>query len=129
MRFMTVLSGLSASLLASITASAAVAQDALSGLEIVGRPTDGKMGFQPAATEVARDLQGLDHMLLIVTTVIVVFVTALMLYAIVRFNKRANPTPAKFTHNSPLEVAWTIIPIVVLVVIGAFSLPVLFKQQ
>lgn len=129
MRFMTVLSGLSATLMASIAASAATAQDALSGLEVVGRPIDGKMGFQPAATEVARDLQGLDQMLLVITTVIVVFVTGLMLYAIVRFNKRANPTPAKFTHNSPLEIAWTLVPIIVLVVIGAFSLPVLFKQQ
>ncbi|MGH1331469.1 MAG: cytochrome c oxidase subunit II [Paracoccaceae bacterium] len=129
MRFMTVLSGLSASLLASITASAAVAQDALSGLEIIGRPIDGKMGFQPAATELARDLQDLDHMILIIISVIVVFVTCLMLYAILRFNKRANPTPATFTHNSPVEVAWTVLPIIVLVFIGAFSLPVLFKQQ
>jgi len=50
-------------------------------------------------------------------------------WVVVRFNRKANPTPATFTHNSPLEVAWTIIPVVVLVFIGAFSLPVLFKQQ
>jgi cytochrome c oxidase subunit 2 len=56
-------------------------------------------------------------------------VTGLLIYTILRFNRRANPTPARFTHNSPLEVAWTIIPIVILVFIGAFSLPVLFKQQ
>jgi cytochrome c oxidase subunit 2 len=48
---------------------------------------------------------------------------------IVRFNSRANPTPARFTHNTPLEVAWTLIPIVILVFIGSFSLPILFKQQ
>jgi cytochrome c oxidase subunit II len=59
----------------------------------------------------------------------VIFVTALMIYVIVRYNRRANPTPARFTHNSPLEVAWTLIPVVILVVIGAFSLPVLFKEQ
>ena len=68
-------------------------------------------------------------MVLIIITAISLFVTALLAYAIVRFNRRANPNPASFTHNSPLEVAWTIIPIVVLVFIGAFSLPVLFKQQ
>jgi cytochrome c oxidase subunit 2 len=49
--------------------------------------------------------------------------------AILRFNQRANPTPAKFTHNTPVEVAWTLGPVVILVIIGAFSLPVLFKQQ
>jgi len=47
----------------------------------------------------------------------------------VRYNQRRNPTPARFTHNSPLEVTWTIVPIVILVVIGAFSLPVLFEEQ
>ena len=48
---------------------------------------------------------------------------------ILRYNARSNPKPATFTHNSPLEVTWTVVPIVILVFIGAFSLPVLFKQQ
>ena len=48
---------------------------------------------------------------------------------ILRFNSRVNPMPRKFTHNTPVEVAWTLIPVLVLVVIGAFSLPVLFNQQ
>lgn len=87
------------------------------------------MGFQPAATELASGLQGLDHMILIIITVITIFVTALLAIVIVRFNKRANPTPARFTHNTPLEVAWTLIPVLVLVFIGSFSLPELFKQQ
>ena len=54
---------------------------------------------------------------------------ALLAYAVVRFNAKKNPNPKSFTHNSPLEIAWTLGPIVILVVIGAFSLPVLFKQQ
>ncbi len=87
------------------------------------------MGFQPSATEGARDLVWLDTMILYIITAIVVFVTLLLLIVIVRYNSRANPTPARFTHNSPLEVAWTVIPIVILVFIGAFSLPVLFKDQ
>lgn len=89
----------------------------------------GGIGFQPAATELARDLHWLDNMVLVIITVISLFVTVLLAFAIVRFNRRANPNPATFTHNSPIEVAWTIIPIVILVFIGAFSLPVLFKQQ
>lgn len=107
------------------TAGAAQAQT----LETIGRPVDGKMGFQPAATELARDIHNLDHMLLIIITVITIFVTGLLIAVMVRYNRRANPNPAKFTHNSPLEVGWTVVPILILVFIGAFSLPVLFKQQ
>jgi cytochrome c oxidase subunit 2 len=103
----------------------ALAQDQL---EVIGRPVPQGTGFQPAATELARDLQGLDHMLLIIITAIVIFVTALLVIVMVRYNRKANPTPKTFTHNSPLEVAWTIVPILILVFIGAFSLPVLFKQ-
>lgn len=110
-------------LLAAFTALPAMAD------EIVGVPTQGGLGFQPAATELARDLQWLDAMILYIITAIVLFVTALLVYAVVRFNRRANPNPASFTHNSPVEVAWTVIPILVLVVIGAWSLPILFKQQ
>ncbi len=98
-------------------------------LEIVGQPVDGAIGFQPAATELAVDLQWLDHMILYIITAIVIFVTGLLIYVMIRYNRRTNPTPARFTHNSPLEVAWTLVPIVILVFIGAFSLPILFKQQ
>jgi cytochrome c oxidase subunit 2 len=113
-------------LVAALAALPAMAQE---GLEIVGKPIDQKMGFQPAATELARDLQWLDGMILYIITAIVIFVCALLAIVIVRYNRRANPNPASFTHNSPVEVAWTIIPILILVFIGAFSLPVLFKQQ
>ena len=108
------------------TIGTAKAQEAL---ETIGRPVDGLMGFQPAATELARDIHSLDHMLLIIITVISVFVTGLLALVAVRYNRKANANPASFTHNSPLEVAWTVVPILILVFIGAFSLPVLFKQQ
>lgn len=98
-------------------------------LEKVGHPVSGGMGFQPAATELARDLQGLEHLMLVIIAAIVVLVTALLIWCILRFNHRANPSPAAFTHNAPLEIAWTLVPVLILFVIGAFSLPVLFKQQ
>ncbi|MDG1738237.1 MAG: cytochrome c oxidase subunit II [Paracoccaceae bacterium] len=122
MRLLTTLLGLAATLMAL----PATAQE---GLEIIGKPTDRGLGFQPAATELARLFQRLDGMVLVIITIISVFVIGLVIYALVRFNRRANPTPATFTHNSPLEVAWTIIPIIILIFIGTFSLPVLFKQQ
>lgn len=112
-----------------LLAGTAYAQTAIEDLEIVGAPTLGATGFQPAATELARDLQWLDGMLLVICAVITLFVTGLLAWVILRYNAKSNPKPATFTHNSPLEVAWTIVPIVILVFIGAFSLPVLFKQQ
>lgn len=125
MRLLTSFGGATAGVLATVLGGAASAQD----LEIVGRPHDKLMGFQPAATELARDLQGLDHMILLIITVITVFVTGLLIWVMIRYNRSRNPNPATFTHNSPLEVAWTVVPILILVFIGAFSLPVLFKQQ
>ncbi len=102
---------------------------AQSSLELVGRPVDKLTGFQPAVTPSAHDLQALDHMLNIIMGTIVVFVTVLLIWCMVRYNRRANPTPATFTHNTPIEITWTVVPIMILVFIGAFSLPVLFEEQ
>ncbi|MGR3291621.1 MAG: cytochrome c oxidase subunit II [Paracoccaceae bacterium] len=129
MRVLTRLSAFWAFVIATISAGFATAQDGISGLEIVGKPIPGGMGFQPAVTELARDMQWLDGFVLIIVTVISVFVTLLMLYVIYRFNSKSNPVPARFTHNTIIEVAWTIVPIVILVFIGAYSMQVLFKQQ
>ena len=123
MRFLT---ALPATLTAfTMSAGATLAQ----GLEIIGQPLPGGIAFQPAATELARDIDWLDHFVFVIITVITLFVTGLLLWCAWRFNEKRNPKPATFTHNSPLEIAWTLVPIVILVVIGAFSLPVLFKQQ
>jgi cytochrome c oxidase subunit 2 len=114
---------------AVLVAGAARAQTAMADLPIVGQPVDGATGFQPAVTSVARDLQWLDGMINVIIILITIFVTALLIWVMVRYNAKRNPKPASFTHNSPLEIAWTIVPIVILVFIGAFSLPILFKQQ
>lgn len=129
MRFATFLSGLGASFASSLIAASAWAQDGITGLETVGKPLPEGMGFQPPATELARDQQWLDHMLLWLCIAVVALVTALLVIVILRFNSRANPTPAKFSHNTPVEVTWTLVPVLILVVLGSFSLPTLFKQQ
>lgn len=131
MRFATSLSGLGAAFSAWLFAGAAMAQQTptIQGLDVVGRPLPGGTGFQPAATELARDTFWLDGMLMYIIVAITAFVSVLLLWVILRFNARRNPVPAKFTHNSPLEITWTVVPILILVFIGAFSLPVLFKQQ
>jgi len=129
MRLTTIATSLWASAGLILAGATASAQDVNQELEIIGQPTYGATGFQPASTELARDLQWLDGMLLVIITIITLFVTGLLAWVVIRFNRKSNPTPSTFTHNSPLEVAWTIIPVVILVFIGAFSLPVLFKQQ
>ncbi len=98
-------------------------------LETIGAPIPAGTAHQPAATEIARDLQWLDYMINNIMFVIVGFVTLLLVVIAIKFNRKSNPTPATFTHNSPLEVAWTILPILILIFIGSFSLPALFKQQ
>ncbi len=126
MRLSTVISGIAAAGMTTLVAGQVRAQQAL---EIIGQPLPGGIDFQPSATELKHDIVWLDTMINYIIGAIVIFVTGLLIYTMVRFNRKANPTPARFTHNSPLEVAWTLIPIVILVFIGAFSLPILFKQQ
>ncbi|OIQ27429.1 MAG: cytochrome c oxidase subunit II [Alphaproteobacteria bacterium MedPE-SWcel] len=111
---------------AALTSLPAMAQE---GLETIGKPTDGHLGFQPAGSELAEGIHKLDYMLLIIITVICVFVAGLMIYAIIRFNRRANPEAASFTHHTPIEIAWTVVPIIILIFIGSFSLPELLRQQ
>lgn len=127
MKHLLTLSGL----LTSFAALPALAQESLriDGLEIIGQPVDGKMGFQPGVTRLANDIHDLDYLILVIITLITVFVTGLILWVAFRYNKKRNPTPASFTHHTPVEIAWTIVPIVILVLIGAYSLPILFRQQ
>jgi cytochrome c oxidase subunit 2 len=122
---------LGASLATAMGVGAAIAQTASlrEGLEIIGAPEPGAMGFQPGVTALAQDIRALDTFLLAIMTAIVLLVTALLIWTVLRHNAKANPTPATFTHNTKIEVTWTVVPLLILVVIGAFSLPVLFRQQ
>ncbi|SFP04884.1 cytochrome c oxidase subunit II [Tranquillimonas alkanivorans] len=129
MRFNTSLKGLAAAAFVSLAGQGAMAQDAMNELPIIGKPDYGATGFQPAATDLAADLQALDGLVLIIITAIVLFVSGLLVAVLVRYNRKRNPVPARFTHNTPIEVTWTLVPILILLFIGAFSLPVLFDQQ
>jgi len=123
------MNGAVAAVTATLATGAAVAQTAPEGLEIIGAPEAGGTGFQPAATNLAEQIHFLDNLLLWISAIIVVFVCGLLAWVILRHNARSNPTPASFSHNTPIEVTWTLVPLAILVFIGAFSLPVLFNQQ
>jgi cytochrome c oxidase subunit 2 len=95
---------------------------------VVG-PEDRAIGLQPAATEIAADIAQFHDLLLWIITAVTLFVLALLIYVVARYNKAANPTPRKFTHNLTVEVIWTIIPVLILVGISIFSFPLLFKEE
>lgn len=97
-------------------------------LPVIGAPVPGGINYQPAATELARDTHWLSNWVHSLMAVIVVFVTGLIGYVVVRFNRKRNPLAASFTHNTKIEIAWTLVPVLLLILIGSFSLPILFKQ-
>lgn len=97
----------------------------LSGIAFASEPKAWQMTFQPAATEVMENIEWLHDFLMIIMFSVVAFVMFLLAYVCIRFNAKANPVPNKFTHNVFIEVLWTFIPIVLLVVIAIPSFKIL----
>jgi cytochrome c oxidase subunit II len=93
-----------------------------------GRPSDWQMSFQQSATAVMDDIVRFHTGLLYTIIAITAFVLALLLIVMVRFNARSNPTPSRTTHNTVIEVAWTGIPVLILVAIAIPSFKLLFLQ-
>ncbi|HWA62764.1 MAG TPA: cytochrome c oxidase subunit II, partial [Caulobacteraceae bacterium] len=106
----------------------AVAGQALA--DTLGQPTPGGIGLQPAGSEIRREAMFFHNdILLPIITFIALFVLALLIIVILRFNKRANPTPARWSHNTPIEILWTVTPVLILMVIAIFSFRLLFKEH
>jgi cytochrome c oxidase subunit 2 len=93
-----------------------------------GLPTPWEMSMQGMVTEVGRDVSTFHTYLVWLITVICVFVLALILIIVVRFNETKNPVPSRTTHNTLLEVAWTILPVLILVAIAIPSFRLLRLQ-
>ncbi|HEX9809327.1 MAG TPA: cytochrome c oxidase subunit II [Alphaproteobacteria bacterium] len=85
-----------------------------------------QLGLQPAATPVAERIHDFHDLLLVITIAIVVFVSLLLAWVMIRFNARANPTPSRTTHNTFVEVLWTVVPVMILVVIAIPSFRLLY---
>lgn len=100
------------------------------GAAFADQPVDKGLGLQPPVTTVMKDIVVFhDWILMPIITAISIFVAALLLYCVVRFNKKANPVADKFTHNTAIEVVWTLIPVLILVFISIFSFPLLYKAD
>jgi cytochrome c oxidase subunit 2 len=94
-----------------------------------GQPSPWQLGFQHAATPVMENIVWFHDFLLWLMTAITLFVLVLLVIVFVRFNARANPTPSRTTHNTVLEVAWTLVPVIILVSIAVPSFKLLFLEQ
>jgi len=94
----------------------------------LGEPTPWQMGFQQSAAPTMDDIVWFHNFVLWIIIAITIFVLALLLIVIRKFNARANPAPSRTTHNTLIEVAWTVIPVMILVVIAIPSFRILFVQ-
>jgi len=90
--------------------------------KVVGMAKPWQVYFQDAQSPVAQEIHKLHDLVFVIICVITVFVTLLLIYVCIRFRRKANPVPQSFTHNSTVEIIWTVIPILILVAIGIPSI-------
>ena len=97
---------------------------------LLGQPTPGGIGLQPAASPLKHSVIFFhDDILMPIITAITLLVLGLLIYVCVRFNKRANPTPSNFTHNTSVEIVWTAAPVLILMFIAIFSFRLLYAYH
>jgi cytochrome c oxidase subunit 2 len=107
-----------------VLAGQAVAQ------ELVGQPTPGAIGLQTGVTPLRHDAQHFHNVILLPMCVgISLLVLVLLLICILRYNRKANPVPARWSHNTKLEVVWTLVPVLILAIIAIFSFRLLIKYH
>ena len=113
-----------------IALSALVALAPGLALAAAGHPIAGQIGFQDSVTPVMDEIEVFHNdMLIWIVSAIVLLVLALLVVIMVRFNSRTNPVPAKFTHNTLIEIIWTVLPVVILVIIAIPSFGILTDQE
>jgi len=127
--------GVAASAMAVLFAAPAFASDELAvqhapGGDMIGQPTPGAIDLQPGVTPLREDAIFFhNYILLPIITLITLLVLGLLVWVVVRYNRKANPTPARFTHNTLVEVIWTVFPVLILVAISIFSFKLLFAYH
>lgn len=121
MRFFKALLG--GTTLTGLTAFTASAEEA------IGMPTQDGWWFQESATPVMDELLKVHNLVFWIICIITAFVTFLMLYIMIRFREKANPVPSKTTHHVGLEIAWTIAPVIALLIMVVPSMQLLYMQD
>ena len=95
----------------------------------IGKPVNWQLGMQGSASPVQDFVNSFHNWLLVLIILITLFVLALLIYVMVRFNAKANPVPSKTTHNSLIEVVWTLVPVLILAAVAIPSFKLLFYQR
>ena len=97
---------------------------------LVGQPTDRAIGLQASNSEL-RDSAAFFHNVILMPALgaVCLFVLALLVYIVVKFNAKANPTPARFSHNTPIEILWTVVPVLILMFFAIFSFRLLYAYH
>ncbi|MEP5700847.1 MAG: cytochrome c oxidase subunit II [Sneathiella sp.] len=113
-------------IVALVTAFAVSALTMGNAVAAQGQAVPWQFGFQDAFSPVAHEMHDFHNILLIIITAISVFVAALLLYVMIRFNRKKNPVPSKTSHNTLIEVIWTVAPIVILLLIAIPSFKLLY---
>ncbi len=94
-----------------------------------GEPVNWAVDFQPPASSSAERLQDFHNMLLWIITGIVIFVFILLVIVVFRYNAKANPKPAQFSHNVIIEILWTVVPVIILIIIVIPSFKILYEND
>ena len=103
---------------------------AVRAADLLGQPTPGGIGLQPAGAPLRHSAIFFhDWVLLPIITAISLFVLGLLIWVVVKFNAKANPEPARFTHNTAVEIVWTAAPVLILMFIAIFSFRLLFTYH
>ena len=108
--------------------AAAAALLAFSGLPALAVPQPYEMGFQPAASPVMEQIEDFHRLLFYIIVAVCLFVLALLVWIVVKYRSGANSVPSKVHHNTLLEVAWTLIPVIILVFIAVPSFRLLYFE-
>jgi cytochrome c oxidase subunit 2 len=93
-----------------------------------GQPSPWQMGFQKAATPIMEQITSFHDFVNLISVLIALFVLVLLIYVMVRFNEKRHPQSSRTTHNTPVEIAWTVIPVIILVAIAIPSFRLLYAQ-
>lgn len=102
---------------------------AFGGSAIAAQPENWGIGLQTSATEIKDMIEAFHDELLVIVTGITLFVMLLLLYVVIRFRASANPTPSKRTHHTLIEIAWTVVPVLILMFIAIDSFKLLYAQD
>jgi cytochrome c oxidase subunit 2 len=114
--------------LSSLVAAAGAVLSARAALAGSGQPSPGQITFQEAVTPIAEHVHWLHDFVNIIILLITVFVLGLLLWVMWRFSEKRNPVPSRTTHNTAIEVLWTVVPVLILVVIAVPSFKLLYAQ-